>query len=69
MKHAIRDWDEFREDAIYEANLMGHPAAEEAYALAWKTGHEGGPDEVKAHLKDIAKILLEDKRVKVSKKK
>jgi hypothetical protein len=52
-------WETFRMDALKDAKLEGHPKADEFYALAWKHGHEGGPYEVMAHLRDIAKMNLE----------
>jgi hypothetical protein len=58
----IKDWEEFREDAIKDAGLEGHPKAEEFYVLAWKTGHIGGPREIMAHLRDIAKMNLEGEK-------
>jgi len=40
------DWELFRIQSIKAVGLEGHPAANEAYALAWKLGHEGGVDEI-----------------------
>jgi hypothetical protein len=61
------NWEEFRTDAIKDAGLEGHPKAEYAYVLAWRGGWEGGPLEVMAHLRDIAKMLLGDEHAEVSK--
>lgn len=55
----VIDWEKFRGMALVETGLEGHPRADEAYALAWKTGHEGGKEEVLFHLRDIAKMILE----------
>lgn len=53
------DWELFRIQAIKSSGLEGHPKANEAYALAWKMGHEGGMGEVLHDLTDLAEIILE----------
>ena len=54
------DWELFRIQSIKAVGLEGHPAANEAYALAWKLGHEGGVDEILNCFADIAEMILED---------
>jgi len=51
--------EQFREDALKETGLFGHPKADWAYSLAWKNGWEGGLEEVFHHLDDIANMVLE----------
>lgn len=55
------DWELFRVQAIKAAGLEGHWFADEAWALAWKYGHEGGKEEILNSLMDIGEALLEDK--------
>lgn len=54
------EWELFKMQAIKATGLYGHPKAEEAWDLAWQTGHEGGKDEVLIHLADIAEMILEE---------
>jgi hypothetical protein len=50
----------FKEDALKETELFGHPKADLAFDLAWDLGHAAGYGEVVNYLRDLAKLLLED---------
>lgn len=48
----------FKEDAIAEVGLLGHPKAEKTFELAWTYGHESGLHEVWAYLKQLTELVL-----------
>ncbi len=58
-KYNNEETGQFREDAIREVGLWGHPEADTAYQRAWKNGHEGGLPEVFSHLDDIANAIFD----------
>jgi hypothetical protein len=48
----------FREDAIEEVGLTGHPKALEAFELAWVERHRSGRSDVVDFLDSLATLLL-----------
>jgi hypothetical protein len=48
----------FKEDALRECGLEGHPKAEKAYSLAWEEGHSLGYGQVLYELQNLADLLL-----------
>lgn len=56
---AIR-YDAFKKDALEEAQLTGHEAAQRCWEYAWDKGHYAGFPEVMAQLYQIAEVVLGD---------
>jgi hypothetical protein len=50
----------FKEDALKETGLFGHPKADKAFHMAWDLGHASGYEEVVNYLRDLAELLIED---------
>jgi hypothetical protein len=50
--------DRFKNDAIREAGLEGHPKAEKCWEKAWETGHSSGNSEILFRLKEFAEVAL-----------
>ena len=48
----------FKQDALKDVGLEGHPKAHAAYGLAWEYGHASGLYDVYVHLLDLADLLL-----------
>jgi hypothetical protein len=48
----------FKEDALKECGLAGHPKADKAYSLAWEEGHALGYGQVLYELQNLADLLL-----------
>lgn len=49
---------QFKQDAIQEAGLAGHPKADRAYDKAWDDRHSSGIIEVMDELESLAELLL-----------
>ena len=47
----------FKQDALEDVGLTGHPKADKAWALAWENGHSGGYPDVYSHLLEYADLL------------
>jgi len=52
--------EEFRQEALEDVGLKGHPKADKAFAMAWERGHANGLHEVFCELQGLAEILLSD---------
>lgn len=50
--------EQFKQDALAEVGLAGHPKADKAYAFAWEHGHASGLTEVFYWLEEIADLLI-----------
>jgi len=48
----------FKEDALRDVGLEGHPRADKAFQLAWREGHSDGFFEVHDWLLDLAELLI-----------
>jgi hypothetical protein len=48
----------FRDDALEEVGLTGHPKALEAFNLAWDEQHHSGKREVVEFLESLATLLV-----------
>lgn len=51
--------DACRAEALREVGLEGHPKADRAWELAWEFGCISGWDDVLAHLKALACLILD----------
>jgi hypothetical protein len=56
----IRLEEEFKQDALKAAGLLGHPKADKAYSMAWADGHSSGYNDVFYYLERFADLLLND---------
>ena len=48
--------EKFKQDALDDVGLKGHPAADAIYAKAWEDGHSNGYSEVYNELLDLADL-------------
>ncbi len=51
--------EQFKQDALEEVGLKGHPKADKIYAYAWREGHAHGFSDVFSVLSDIAELFLD----------
>lgn len=51
-------YEAFRTDALEEAGLTGHPAADRAYSYAYDRGRSGGMNDIMVFLNEIAEVVL-----------
>ena len=51
------DCSRFKEDALEDVGLTGHPKAEEVWCLAWQYGHAGGFNDVYNYLGELAELV------------
>jgi len=51
--------EQFKQDALADVGLTGHPRADKAYAFAWDHGHASGYSEVYYYLSDVADVLID----------
>jgi len=58
-KHGSELNQKFREDALEDVGLTGHPKADKAFAFAYEHGHSSGISEVYGWLVDVAELILD----------
>jgi ribosomal protein L40E len=50
--------DQFRNDAMEECGLSGHPKEDKVWMLAWERGHSAGLEEVFLCIQELAELVL-----------
>jgi hypothetical protein len=50
-------YDQFKEDALAEIGLIGHPKADILFSKAYERGHSSGYSEVWYYMQDLAELV------------